>query len=511
MHYHDAVGLDVGTHYVKGVRVKRYAGIARIADSEVARLPNLPRERERMLASLVTKKGWDGLPCAVSVSDKHVMLRSLAIGSEDPRSVNRVVEMELDQFEDLADHAPLTSYIVQNTLKGTRHALLAVGRRKTVETCIQQAFQSGLDVVDSVPESIACLNSVLRLPGRFRKCFANVQTGTSHATVLIVKNATVLFSKHLSDGPGDLSSEAGETAGGDKLDNYVESLAATIQEYSADNPDPEMQPESIIATGGIAMNSDFCDKLSSETGVQVQRLHDLMRGGRLKQVGSLSTACGLALVATGKAMLPMSLQPAPLRERIALRQSRPYWILSGIVLNFAIMLFAFLTHYRAEALEQLYSARQGGLNTLTSTLERLKETRDQVAALRRRNAPFAAAVHNAQIARVAMEALAEAKNDKDWIVTFADADSYFEEDPGNGAGRGFKTTNGFSTIVVEGYTPASDMSSLRSMIKNLQKHAGILSADLLPGEEIREDPARDNTWASFDARLFAIKIELSTP
>ena len=69
---------------------------------------------------------------------------------------------------------------------------------------------------------------------------------------------------------------------------------------------------------------------------------------------------------------------------------------------------------------------------------------------------------------------------------------------------------GFEQIVVEGYTPVADLSTVRTMIEALREHPAVEDADLLGDDRLREDPERDERWAPADCQLFAIEITVPT-
>ncbi|MFW6151461.1 MAG: type IV pilus biogenesis protein PilM [Verrucomicrobiota bacterium] len=509
--YRDAVGLDVGSHSVKGVRVKRCAGIVRVVDCDWAKLPALPSQRQKMLRSFVSKKGWNGIPCAVSLPDNNVIVRSLSVGDEDPRSINRIVQLELAQFEELAQRHPITSYRIQQKVYGKRYALLALGRSELVDGAIQQASVSGLDAIDAVPEGLACLNAMLRLPFSVRRRFINVQAGSSHTTVLAVRGTTVLYTKHISLGMGSTDSAAENNQSSADCGKWLDTVSTTIKEFGSQLPESAKKPDHIILSGGCALVPGLAGELADATGIKVSNYSQLARRYALDEGDRLATALGCALIAAGKGRLKLSLQPDPMKERLALRRQRPSWVIAGAALNLAIAFSGAIFYMRTENLENLRTTRQTQLAALRSTHSQLKVARAEIRELRKRIAPFAAAVHNARISRVVMQALAEAKSQYDWVTRITDSDFYFAESSQETSRTAYNPQIGFRSFIVEGYTPAPNMSSVRHMIEKLRTHAGILDADLLTEDRLSPNPDRHKPWKDIDGTFFAIEIRLPTP
>ena len=66
----------------------------------------------------------------------------------------------------------------------------------------------------------------------------------------------------------------------------------------------------------------------------------------------------------------------------------------------------------------------------------------------------------------------------------------------------------FNQIVLEGYTPLDDLSTVRAMIETLRESSCISDVDLLPDDKLRVNPDRDQRWAEVNSRLFAVEISV---
>jgi len=130
------------------------------------------------------------------------------------------------------------------------------------------------------------------------------------------------------------------------------------------------------------------------------------------------------------------------------------------------------------------------------------------------------AVHNGEILRAVVHAIGESKHPDDWITLIADAESYAEEGQEESGGGARETRASrrkgtarkeFEQVVIEGYTPVEDLSTVRAMIEALRNSPGIAGADLLADDRVNRDEARDERWAMTRCRLFAVEITVPTP
>jgi hypothetical protein len=66
-------------------------------------------------------------------------------------------------------------------------------------------------------------------------------------------------------------------------------------------------------------------------------------------------------------------------------------------------------------------------------------------------------------------------------------------------------------VIVEGYTPEPDLSTVRSMLENLRAAPAISQADLLPDDRVRNRPENADDPTTLNATRFALEITLAAP
>ena len=125
--------------------------------------------------------------------------------------------------------------------------------------------------------------------------------------------------------------------------------------------------------------------------------------------------------------------------------------------------------------------------------------------------------------------LDESKSRKDWITMVSDADMYFEREymlasrarhaPEKHGRRhdaarerdAASLQKTFDRIVVEGYTPVDNLSTVKELIAKLAKAEFIESVDLMGDDKLIQDPDRDKKWANTAARRFVLDIKVMRP
>ena len=216
-----------------------------------------------------------------------------------------------------------------------------------------------------------------------------------------------------------------------------------------------------------------------------------------------------------QAAVELSLLPRGLRDKRCLQWQLPYWCLICVILLSSLLGIYGLMHWSQRMKSSALEAKKHQLKLMKKESQELDGLEIENAALRDQIAPLRVAIHNDEIMRVLMNHLSEAKHPDDWISLVADAYSYNEPPPHPSPenertqapaslGEGLELRH----VIVEGYTPIDDLSTVNSMIETLRKKESILEVDLLGDERLRSDVLRDARWLPFNARLFAIEISV---
>ena len=526
VHYKKVVGLDIGAHSVKAVLAVRRQGRLCCEGTERVRLPSKKSERQRVLQAFMERNGWADLPCVVSVLGQSIMLHTIDMPVDSHESVQEVVRHELDQFDDLADEGTIHDHALQGAASGRpRNILLAVGRTDVIAHTIEELSHLGFNVVDAVPGALAVFNAVGVLHRKTAGPLVCVDVGHESTEVVVGQRKRILYARRFARGAGSLVSSASGSSGSgiggivvEELDRWIDELRSCLAAYASRFSGKRLEPRQIVLCGGGALVDGLVEKISGATGINAVVLGSSGRNMGIDGVHFFATAVGLAMQGIGTSRPRLSLLPRHVRERIVLRWQRKYWGLSGSLLILAVAWMICATYTGLKDKRALLEERKTEIARLRDLEQRVVKYDGMNEDLQMQILPFRTAVRNGEIVRAVIYALGEAKHPDDWIVLVADAVSYAadeadsgptrSESGGGAEGVGAEDALGVEQIVIEGYTPVEDLSTVRAMIETLRGSPGIIDADLLGDDLARIDEARDKRWESTKSRLFAVQISV---
>ncbi len=508
MIHREMVGLDLGSHSAKVVRVMRIAGQLIVREFDWVHLPQDLSERRRILAAFMSDKGHADVPCVVGVSGKNMMLNAVEVPEGGAQSVADVVAAERERVEGLTEEDTAADHVVFRSA-GHRYLLLAMARADAVGRAVSVLSDLGEeDVGDIVPGSMALYRAVYEL-GRKGVAGTTMCVDVGHAGVEVVvgRGSKVLFSRCLANEP------VGEAGGQSSL---PEELAACLESFHAAFSTPSFAVKRIVLSGGGALAEGVVDRVGAATGLQAHSLSQWIRKPLMDEVERYGRAIGLAACGLRRGGAGISLLPRALRESRILRWQKRYWILS------ALAAIGVVTVMIGGALLQLKWNREylrlrqvelAGLHALDRKLGVTEGLNEQLAM---RIAPFRTAVENADVLRLALQSVSKAKHPDDWLSLLADADAYFDISPVDDmqSGDGMLDLGdraGVVNVIIEGYTPVDDFSTVGEMIERLHELDGVMDADLLGDERLRANPERDERWADTGCSLFVIEMALEAP
>ena len=522
VYYKQAIGLDVGGHSAKAVRAVRRGRRVSFEETGWVRLPSDFGQRQRVLRTFVKKNGWEGLPCVVQLRGESVMLRRIDIAPEDPRSVEDIIAMETDQFNGLTDQGTASNHVAMRGIAGHRSIFMAVGRNDVIQRAVEMPGELALEIADVVPGAVAMFNAVSMLCPRSTRPFVCVELGHDGTEVVVGQRRSILSVRRFPIGmrsiPESLRSPASSGAKASGLpmteasvlkaaDNWIHELQSCLRLYVSQFPGDSFDPEKIILCGGGARVPGISEKVEQTVGIKTLRLSDLRKTPVVRDIERFATAMGLAMAGIGKGYIRVSLLPHAVREKLILQSQKKYWVMSSVALVLATLIMILGIYTELKRKKAIVSVLKEELSGRRMLKEKLDEYRRLNNNLEGRVAPFRKAVHNGEILRAVIQAAAQAKHPDDWITLIADADSYFQAE--QNADMEFWTN--FGQIVIEGYTPVEDLSTVRAMIEALRKTPAVLEADLLGDDRVRADETRDEIWATTQCRLFAVEMTVAAP
>ncbi len=508
MIHREMVGLDLGSHSAKVVRATRMAGQLIVRESDWVHLPQDPSERRRLLTAFMSDKGYADVPCVVGVPGKDMMLNAVEVPEGGAQSIADVVTSEQERVEGLTEEDTAVDYVVFRSA-GHRYLLLAMSRADAVGRAASVLSDLGEeDVGDIVPGSMALYRAVYEL-GRKGVAGSTMCVDIGHAGVEVVvgRGSKVLFSRCLANEP---------VAGAEGQSSLPDEIAACLESFQAAFPTPAFAVKRIVLSGGGALAEGRAASVATSTGLHCFLLGQWVRKSPMGEIERYGRAIGLVACGLRRGGAGISLLPRALRESRILRWQKLYWLLSALALiglMGVLISGAYLQLRWARGYLRLRQVELAGLHTLDRKLGVTEELNQQLEA---RIIPFRTAVENADVLRLALRSVSKAKHPDDWLTLLADADAYFGvsavDDMRSGDGvLGLGNGAGFVNVIVEGYTPVDDFSTVGQMIERLHEQDGVVDADLLGDERLRADAARDGRWADTGCSLFVIEMTLEVP
>jgi hypothetical protein len=401
-----------------------------------------------------------------------------------------------------------------------RRILMGIARADAAEKALELPGKLDLYVADVMPSAMAFFNAVAQFLRRPSRPFMAVDIGHEGTDVVIGRKGVLLFARRMHPGASEFPDDAlspGNEAGSAALQRWMEELRSCLTLYGTQGDDRE-RPTRLVLCGGGGRIEHLAERLSKDLGLETVRLEEETPPKRLEEPGRFATAAGLALAGLGRGDVRLSLLPQPVRERRALRWQLKYWVASGAGAVLALILIIAGLRHDVKGERHTLDIRARQLSALRELEQRLDDAQMRNAGLRERTAPLRVAVHNGLVVQRVLHALARAKHADDWLTLVADADSYFIEQDNNATNivaameeRAAPDNAAVETVVVEGYTPVEDLSTVRAMIEKLRTSSAVAGADLLGDDRVVHQPELDERWAETGCRLFAVEITVTPP
>ena len=465
------------------------------------------RLKVRSLGRLGPEKGPEGSVCAMSLSGEQVFLRVLTVAPRPGVRPAEAVAEQISHFDESGEVETVRVLGRERRMCGRRAVLFALARSEVVEEAFRDAEIRSLNLVDLVPAPLALYNGAAAQL-RTRDTLLCLRVGTESTDVFLGRGRVPLLARRMSVGIHAFSDTEPD---GDAWKRWARELTSALAFARSLWPDRRAVPRTVVVCGERAWTAAERERIRSVAGAPCLDAADLPEARRQGAGSGFTPALGCALTSLGRAPISLSVFPAAAREQQVLRRQAPWWMAAAACAALGMALPVSRVHRSRVVHRRRVHQLRNRLERLSGLERDLLERQAENQALRRGMAPLRGAVHGADVVRRALQAVASAKDEEDWIILAADAGRYLAEGHAVTGRATGSTGTPVEHLVIEGYTPAHDLSTVRAMIERLRRYPFIAEADLLADDRLRQDPDRDRLWAPLGCRLFALEIRTVMP
>jgi len=553
------LGLEIGPRSVHIVTAVARGGRLKVKRADRLPVPDTPGG-----AATVLKRWWEEhapgkTPCVLSVGGGRVLYQQLRMEDTDPREHAQVARMEALRLGEMTDAPMEVSATPASRDSGERRLLLAMSRAEALEDALRPVREAGADPVNLCPAPVALFNGLAAVGTPIEGPTLVADLGADRTEVVIGDAKGVRFARSFDLGDAHLDDLLARhlrlptpqatrarwkcdrlgalPEGTDDLcrrfaEQWTREIEACLDMYT-DTLDTEGEPgiRTAILAGEGADWPPMRGLLADATSLSISS------PGRLPGVESDETAgfliaCGLAADGLGLAHAPASLLPASLRQRLERQRNKRHWTAAAVCTLAAMGVLVAgvrVSLHREQKRLQRHNAtlqRSDALRRETETLQARKSLVEDMLA------PLEDFVANSARVRELTLFIAEQKTDGDFLTFLGDSESYLQIRLDSAEDReqralsprdrlALKQLNRrrademrdarMNRLIVEGFTPRGNLSSVKTLIEALGARPDVARADLLSDDFIFGDPDRDPQWQSDGHRRFVLDLRLVPP
>jgi len=537
--YRESIGLDISEDVARIVHLRRSLFRLSFRHSLSVPLSGDPEEAADVLRGVFQKHGWFNTPCVIGLRGESLMLRVLKCESGERAGIRAFVDQQMEHFQSLSNAPTVTEHIISGRGGPDPVMIIGMARMDTVLEHIDYARRIGINVVNLVPGPLAVYNSISYLAPWSLGPTVCVDIAARSTQVVIGSGRSIAFARRYLIGADHLAGRAVSELEQPELFNRGDRGAVATSNLSRDAYFKEWLAElngclkfhlsrfggvrrktagRIIVSGMDRFPPEWMERLRSSSGLDALHLQDLPRAKKIEGKAGLVAAAGFALAGVGCERVKLSLLPRKLKEAYTLAWQVKYWLAAGLAMVLGISLM--LARMRSDVRRQisLLDARRERLAHLEDCQRRLDELESENRTIEWQVQTLRAAAGNGRIFEAMLAAVARAKHSEDWITLIADSSSYFKQDIGDAEERRAENPNDqdrarpavdpIEKIVLEGYTPLDDLSTVRAMIEKLRESPIVSDVDLLPDDKVRQNPETRKRWSGYSKTRFAIEISV---
>jgi hypothetical protein len=213
------------------------------------------------------------------------------------------------------------------------------------------------------------------------------------------------------------------------------------------------------------------------------------------------------------------------------RREKPFWLAAGVTAALILMVSLTGGYFDFKRMEQHLNIQRASLEHRRELVARIETIQSQGNLIREMAVPVGALLHIGPTARDILSSVAAAKHPNDWITLFCDGESYQSKSPSavlftpaeSGladprrhltlavAEAGTNKPSRLEHVIIEGFTPTLDFSTVQSLIDHLEATKIIATADLLSDDKLVQPETIDGQASDRRIKRFVIDVKVGHP
>lgn len=563
-----AIGLDIGTHSVKAVRMVWTPQTLRIEQALTAEIPdNLdadPDAKADWLREILAPLKSRGAKATLAVSGSICNVQLVKFPKSSESQLAKMATLEAQRLAGLSGQDVAHDFIaVGGETQTESPVLIALCRASAIEQQMQLATQAGFGVEDVTLPNLALHGAFTHNNQRRAEgLVAYVDIGNESTNVAVSHNGTLRFARSFASGGGAFTNAvmhaanlsraeaekwkhqygqlflegipegAKEAALLHAAETWLAEFNETLAHFFEQSAGEFTTCDHLVLSGGGALLRNFPDWIREKLTRTVEVLAPLKLLGadtaaladEMKIDPRFAVAAGLAL--QGLKLSPsLSLLPNPVKERRVVRrrtqQLAVYSAMTGLI--FITLLVA--ARIQINRVNERLAAQRDNLRKCQEIAQTIERHRNQTQHILVKLQPIADLANRADKLLTVWRDITAEQRGNDWFTLFADAESYYSPQRiQQGAqppvipfgGGGPQTPANFvpqpAVIIVEGYTTDMSFKTVESMVKALSdksKYPYFKKVDTLAADKRVADEKADLFWQSqAKVRRFTLELQL---
>jgi len=292
-----SIGLDIGSAFIKAVKIKSSLGALELAD--FAQEPSLP-DPVASLKKIKEEKGIDAVN--ISLSGPSTVLRYVVFPKMSREELRQALKFEAQKHIPFAvNEANLDGFILKNDLPDNKMLiLLAAAKKDFVNLRLKMVSDAGLKVNVMDLDSLALLNcfntGFSKEDLKSHKTFALLNIGASNSSLNIIDDGIPKLSRDIRFGLSNITGKVDTVLG-----TLVNEIRVSFDFFESQNASAVSK---IFISGGGSVVPGLKDKLAGLLGIEAEIWDALKKisvasginAEKLKEITPcLAVAVGLAL------------------------------------------------------------------------------------------------------------------------------------------------------------------------------------------------------------------------